>query len=106
MTAKEGIFHVERGPALPRGASRYHEIGPFDSDAIPAGLFRLHRLRRGAWGIAKVHAGTIRFVWDDAEGGIRDIFTGDSILIPPEVPHHLQRTGSVELSISFWSDAG
>lgn len=104
MTAA-GSLHIERGPELPADARRYREIGPFDADAIPAGLFRLHRLKAGAWGIVTILSGGIRFVWDDPEGGTRDLVAGDAILVPPEVPHHLERTGPVELSISFWSDA-
>jgi tellurite resistance-related uncharacterized protein len=98
-----GKFHVERGPALPADAHRYREIGPFQAEAVPAGLFRLHRLKAGAWGIVTIHSGGIRFVWDDAEGGVRNLVAADSILVPPEVPHHLERTGPVELSVSFWS---
>ncbi|MBC2776585.1 DUF1971 domain-containing protein [Parasphingopyxis marina] len=94
---------ADRGPPLPAGAQSHRAIGPFDAESIPAGLFRLHRLKAGAWGIVTIRAGGIRFVWDDAEGGARDLTAPASILVPPEVPHHLEKAGSVELAIAFWS---
>ena len=92
---------AQRGPPLPCGARAYRRIGPFGSDAIPAGLLRCHNLKAGTWGLLSVLAGSIRFHWDDETGGARLLKIGDTILIPPGVPHHLERQGSVTIEIAF-----
>jgi tellurite resistance-related uncharacterized protein len=92
---------AERGPPLPAGARAYRTIGPFGADAIPAGLLRRHDLKDGAWGLLSVSAGAIRFHWDDDKGGSRLLKSGDTMLIPPGVPHHLERQGSVTITIAF-----
>jgi len=92
---------AERGPALPSGARAYRRIGPFGAGEIPAGLLRRHDLKDGAWGLLTVLAGSIRFHWDDEEGGSRLLKAGDTMLIPPCVPHHLERHGAVTIEIAF-----
>lgn len=92
---------AERGPPLPSGARAYRRIGPFGADTIPAGLLRRHDLKDGAWGLLSVLAGSIRFHWDDETGGARLLKPGDTMLIPPRVPHHLERQGSVTIEIAF-----
>jgi tellurite resistance-related uncharacterized protein len=92
---------IDRGPALPDGAWAYRTIGPFAADTIPAGLLRMHNLKAGAWGVLTVEAGAVRFCWDDDVGGARTLAAGDAMLVPPLVPHHLERTGPVTLRIAF-----
>lgn len=92
---------ADRGPALPAFAAPYRTIGPFDADTIPAGLLRRHDLKPGVWGVLTVAFGTIRFCWDDEAGGERELAAGEAILVPPRVPHHLERCGPVTLDIAF-----
>lgn len=92
---------AERGPPLPSDARAYWRIGPLDADAIPAGLLRRHDLKDGAWGLLSIIAGSIRFHWDDDQGGSRLLKSGDTMLIPPRVPHHLERQKSVTIEIAF-----
>ncbi|MDZ3830482.1 MAG: DUF1971 domain-containing protein [Sphingopyxis sp.] len=92
---------AERGPHLPSSACIYRTIGPFSADSIPAGLLRRHDIKPGVWGLLSVTAGSVRFCWDDAEGGMRQLVVGDVMLVPPQVPHHLERTGAVTISIAF-----
>lgn len=92
---------VDRGPELPAGAAAYRRIGPFDAEAIPFGLLGEHRLKAGAWGLLEVVSGSIRFVWSDSGGGARELVAPAKLLVPPEVPHHLERTGPVSLQITF-----
>lgn len=92
---------AERGPPLPEDARPYRRIGPFGADAIPAGLLRRHDLKESVWGLLSVTAGSIRFNWDDEQGGGRLLKAGDTMLIPPRVPHHLERQGSVTIEIAF-----
>lgn len=92
---------AERGPPLPAGAAPYRTIGPFAAEAIPAGLLRRHDLKDGAWGLLSVVAGSIRFCWDDDEGGSRIVAVGETMLIPPRAPHHLELQGPVTIEIAF-----
>lgn len=92
---------ADRGPPLPPGAAAYRQIGPFAAAEIPAGLLREHRLKPGAWALLHVVTGAIRFRWDDASGGARRIAAGDTMLIPPGVPHHLEPEGPVTITIEF-----
>jgi len=97
---------VDRGPALPDGARAYRTIGPFAADTIPAGLLRRHNLKPDAWGLLTVEAGAVRFCWDDDAGGSRTLTAGDTMLVPPLVPHHLERSGPVTLRIAFHAPGG
>ncbi|HMO75216.1 MAG TPA: DUF1971 domain-containing protein [Sphingopyxis sp.] len=92
---------TDRGPPLPESASCYRRIGPFEADTIPAGLLRRHDLKSGVWGLLHIVAGAVRFRWDDAAGGSRLLVAGDTMLVPPTVPHHLETGGPVTLTIAF-----
>ena len=95
------IVRSDRGPPLPGDARPYRTIGPFDAEAIPAGLLKTHNLKAGAWGLLTVEAGAIRFCWDDEAGGGRELQAGEVMLVPPLVPHHLERRGPVTITIAF-----
>ena len=79
----------------------YRRIGPFDAESLPKGLLAEHRLKRGSWGRLTVISGSVTFQWDDADRESRVLVQGDMLLIPPEVPHHLELQGAVELAIEF-----
>ncbi|OCC23017.1 hypothetical protein MB02_14210 [Croceicoccus estronivorus] len=76
-------------------------MGPFDSQTLPSALTREHRLKAGAWGILRVQSGSVVFVWDDQEGGTCALAAGDAIIVPPQVPHHLDIQGDFRLEIEF-----
>lgn len=79
----------------------YRVIGPFDQDSLPAGLLAEHSLMPGTWARLELTSGAIRFVWDDGDAEAEDLATPDSILIPPQKPHHLEPCGPFELRITF-----
>lgn len=90
-----------RPRTLPPGATLYKMVGPFDANSLPEGLKREHRLKAGAWGLLNLLEGEIAFVWDDADGGDVLLSAPATIVVPPEIPHHLQLTGPFSLSIGF-----
>lgn len=92
---------ADRGPPLPEDARCYRRIGPFEADTIPAGLLRRHDLKPGVWGTLHIVAGSIHFCWDDDVGGRRLLGAGDTMLVPPAVPHHLETEWPVTLTIAF-----
>lgn len=95
------------GPSVsPRGAispqaQPYRRIGPFGPDDLPKGLLANHRLAPGVWGQVRLEQGKIDFVWDDEQGGRQTLAAPAEIVVPPQVPHHLELTGAFRLSITF-----
>ena len=79
----------------------YWSLGRFDRESLPEGLLRDHRLKDGTWGRLALLSGRITLVWDDGEGGERDLQPGETIMIPPKRPHHLVVGGPFELQLDF-----
>jgi tellurite resistance-related uncharacterized protein len=87
--------------ALPVGAVAYRTIGPFDAATLPAGLRAEHRLKPGAWGLLELTEGSLRFVWDDEQGGSDELVAPVRLVVPPQVPHHVEGEGPFALTIAF-----
>lgn len=90
-----------RGP-LPEGAERYRSIGPFDAETLPRGLRAMHHLKSGTWAVVELAKGSLRFAWDDGLGGTEDLLAPASIVVPPQVIHHVEGGGPFELKIAFY----
>jgi tellurite resistance-related uncharacterized protein len=86
---------------LPAGSEAYRTIGPFDANTLPAGLRAEHRLKEGTWGLLTLSEGSLRFVWDDEQGGADDLSAPTILVVPPQVLHHVEVTGPFVLSIAF-----
>jgi tellurite resistance-related uncharacterized protein len=92
--------HAPRGK-LPHGSAAYRSIGPFDAETLPAGLRAEHRLKEGTWGLLELTEGSLRFVWDDEGGGADDLAAPATLVVPPQVPHHVEGEGDFSLTIAF-----
>ncbi len=93
--------------AAPPAAQPYRRIGPFDADSLPAGLLREHRLKPGTWARLTVLSGRIGFAWDDGpqSGDLTVLAAGDTIDVPPAVPHHLERQNAdFSIAIEFLAE--
>ena len=86
---------------LPPGSTAYRDIGPFDAQSLPAGLRAEHRLKEGTWGLLTLTAGSLRFVWDDEQGGAEELVAPVQLVVPPQVLHHVEGEGPFELTIAF-----
>ena len=86
---------------LPAGSEAYRTIGPFDARTLPAGLRAEHRLKEGTWGLLTLSEGSLRFVWDDEEGGASDLSAPATLVVPPQVLHHVEGAGPFVLGIAF-----
>jgi tellurite resistance-related uncharacterized protein len=93
---------MARPATLPDEVVCYRRVGPFDKNSLPAGLLREHRLKPGVWGVVTMVSGTIGFTWDDPDGGSIEVVAPDSLVIPPDVPHHVDATGPFVLEIGFF----
>lgn len=87
--------------SLPQDARVYRSIGPFDALSAPKGLLGKHDLKPGAWARLCVTSGSVRFVWDDPQGGSDILTAGTEIIVPPCIPHHLELCGPLEFAIHF-----
>jgi cupin 2 domain-containing protein len=88
-------------PPIPAGFELVRRIGPFTADTLPRGLLAEHRLKPDRWGLVSVLGGRVRLVWEDAGQPDQDLVAPAEVLVPPEVPHHLELLGEVELAIAF-----
>jgi tellurite resistance-related uncharacterized protein len=87
---------------LPAEAESYRTIGPFDAQSLPRGLRAEHSLKQGAWGLLALSEGSLRFVWDDDEGGAEDLAAPAELVVPPLVRHHVEGEGPFTLAITFY----
>lgn len=91
---------VRRG-SLPKHCEAYRTIGPFDEASLPAGLRSEHSLKPEVWALVRLERGSLRFVWDDDEGGADDLVAPVELVVPPTALHHVEGEGPFELTITF-----
>ena len=94
---------TERQARLPDGAEPYRTIGPFGPDTLPRGLLAEHRLKPGTWGLLQLSEGALYFAWDDEAGGTDHLQAPATLVVPPEVLHHVEIVGPFSLTITFHS---
>lgn len=88
--------------ALPDGLEAYRSIGPFDAESLPKGLRAEHNLKPGTWALVELTEGSLRFVWDDEEGAAEGLVAPASLVVPPEVLHHVEGDGPFAMEIAFF----
>lgn len=76
----------------------------FDETTVPAGLLRAHRVASGVWGRLVVRHGSLRFVFEeDPDRPITVEAAGrPSVVIPPDVRHHVEIQGPVRFAVEFY----
>jgi tellurite resistance-related uncharacterized protein len=91
----------ERPARLPESVEPYRTIGPFDAATLPAGLRRTHDLKTGTWATVTIERGSLGFVWEDEAGGCDDLVAPAEVVVPPQVPHHVEGD-DFGLTITFY----
>lgn len=86
---------------LPAGLRHVRTTDVFDEATVPPGLLRAHRIAEGVWGRLVVHAGSLRFVFEDDTDGARTVGAGDSVVIPPATPHHVELEDGAAFAVEF-----
>ena len=90
----------------PSGYAIVRVIGPFDRESLPRGLLAEHRLKPDRWGHVRLLAGTVEMVWDDGSARRDRLVAPAALLVPPQVPHHLEFADDFQLEIAFLEAAG
>lgn len=86
----------------PDDVARYREGPVWDAATIPAGLRARHTLKAGVWGELVVLAGRVRLRWLAPLDRTVELGAGDTVSIPPELPHELEIVGDVQLRVDFY----
>lgn len=87
---------------IPKNAVLTRTTDVFDNQSVPAGLLRAHRVAKNNWGRLVVHAGSIRFVFEDEPEHAITVTATDTIVIPPGRLHHVELDGPVEFVVEFY----
>jgi tellurite methyltransferase len=91
---------VQHG-ALPAGVTRRRTTDTFDARSVPPGLLRAHRVAVDTWGLIEVVAGRVTFVWEDGVDEPIELVAGDTLVIPPDVAHHVEPDVDARFVVSF-----
>ena len=86
---------------LPEGLALQRTTDEFDVDTVPAGLLRAHRLAAGVWGLLSIIRGDLTFVWEDRPDVPVTLAAGDSLVIEPEVRHHVEPGPRARFTVAF-----
>lgn len=86
---------------LPDGLTLQRTTDEFEPGKVPAGLLRAHRVATGVWGRLRVTAGTLVFVWEDDPDQPLHLEAGDAVVIPPDVPHHVEPGRDARFLVEF-----
>lgn len=89
-------------PVLPEGCEYVRTTAVWDATTVPAGLLRAHHVAQGVWGRLVVHAGTVRFVFEDAPDDPIVLSDDEALPIPPLRKHHVELDGEARISVEFY----
>lgn len=86
---------------LPEGLVLQRVTDEFTAQSVPSGLMRSHRLAAGVWGVLRVAVGTLIFVREAQPEARVALAAGDALVIPPEVPHHVEVGTDTRFTVEF-----
>ena len=90
---------------MPDGLHVVRTVGPFDSETLPRGLQRDHRVAERTWGCVRLIEGTVRFSIEADPRIVLQLRAGDTHPIPPGMPHALQVEGHLRVAVDFLTRA-
>ena len=88
---------------LPDGLTLNRTTPEFTHESTPDGLRRAHRVAKGVWGRLVVHAGEVKFVFEDEPGDGEVVRQGHHVVIPPDTPHHVVTYEGCRFVVEFYS---
>lgn len=87
--------------ALPDDVELVRTTDEWTPQSAPVGLRRAHRVADGVWGRLVVRSGSVDFVFEDEPDHVITVRAGQSQVIPPQLPHHVEFTGEATFAIEF-----
>jgi tellurite resistance-related uncharacterized protein len=87
--------------ALPPGLSLARTTPEFTGETVPAGLLSAHRIASGVWGRLRVLEGSVLFVVEATKDS-RVVVAGETQVIEPDVPHHVEVAGGARFVVEFY----
>lgn len=91
---------------LPDDVEAYGLSPDFSSDNLPEKLRSAHSTKAGTWGLLHVLAGTIRFSLETPKHGTKEVTKFETVVIPPETPHHVEFLEPGSFFIEFYRRGG
>lgn len=86
---------------LPVGLELVRTTPTFDEASVPPGLLAEHQVAESVWGRLVVHDGELAFVFEDERDEPHRVAAGESMVIAPSRPHHLEVIGPVRFAVEF-----
>jgi len=86
---------------LPDGLTLARTTPTFDETSVPAGLLRAHRVADGVWGRVMVYSGSLTLHFDDDTGKSHLLESGNTAILAPARPHHVELDGPVTFAVEF-----
>lgn len=87
---------------IPKGLVFARTTPEFDSGSVPAGLLKAHKVAKGVWGNIVVEKATVKFHFENSEGSPIVLTKGDSMIIPPSDPHHVELGPGAIFRVEFY----
>lgn len=88
--------------ALPPGLEAYGRSAEFDPGNLPQKLQAAHSTKAGTWGLLRVLAGKVRFQLEPPRSGECLASAGETVVIEPEVAHHVAFVEPGRFFIEFY----
>lgn len=86
---------------LPSGVSLVRTTRLFTAETVPPALLKAHHVATGVWGLLRVSRGSVVFVTETG-GDRRAVLAGETQVIEPETPHHVEPTMDAEFLVEFY----
>ncbi len=86
--------------ALPEGLELARTTPELTAETVPAGLLRRHEVAAGVWGRLVVQEGSVTFV-AEGSGETRVLSAGESQVIEPDAPHHVEPASDARFVVEF-----
>ena len=86
---------------LPGDVVHQRTTDEFDVRSVPPGLLRAHHLAPGVWGLLRVVGGSVSFVHEEDGSQPIDLAAGDSMVIVPEIRHHVEPARDGRFVVEF-----
>jgi len=88
---------------FPEGLNAYKKTPVFNQETIPKGFRRAHSTKKGIWALITVISGKVRYVVDYLDGQSFELDRESRGVISPQMEHHLEVIGNVELYVEFYA---